>query len=179
MVVDFPAPFGPMNPSSSPGSISKLSPRTASTVEYSGLNSARKLPPSPAAFRLDWKVLQRLETVMAGMAILYRMLRRIGFTATLNFDDHLAASLFHHLSDPFPGWLRASDCGANTCPDLDPAPNGQATTGIHLHAFLPCHADRAAPQHPDCHIHPCHVSIGHAACPKICFSRATRQPGSF
>jgi hypothetical protein len=73
MVVDFPAPFGPMKPSSSPESISNDSPRTASTVLYSGLNNARMLAPSPAALRLVLKVLERLATSIAGMFLFYIM----------------------------------------------------------------------------------------------------------
>src|SRR5512138_2325916 len=67
IVVDFPAPFGPMKPSSSPASIWNVSLRTASTELYSGLKSERMEPRIPAALRLVWNVFWRLVTSMAGM----------------------------------------------------------------------------------------------------------------
>src|SRR5215216_7857338 len=67
IVVDFPAPFGPINPSSSPASIWNVRRRTASTELYSGLNSARIEPLIPAALRFVWKVFWRFLTSMAGI----------------------------------------------------------------------------------------------------------------
>jgi len=52
-VVDLPAPFGPMKPSNSHGSIWNEYLRTASTDEFSGRNREPTDPPSPAALRLD------------------------------------------------------------------------------------------------------------------------------
>src|SRR5688500_517308 len=67
MVVDLPAPLGPMKPSSSPASIWNVSLRTASTELYSGLNSARTEPLMPAALRLVWNVFCKLATSMDDM----------------------------------------------------------------------------------------------------------------
>src|SRR5512143_3700113 len=68
IVVDLPAPLGPIKPSSSPFSISKEMPRRASTVCTSGRTSERRLPASPAALRLVVKVLRSSRTWIAGIA---------------------------------------------------------------------------------------------------------------
>src|SRR5688572_15822395 len=68
MVVDLPAPFGPIKPSNSPASIWNVSLRTASTELYSGLSSACTEPRIPAALRLVRNVFCRLVTSMAGIS---------------------------------------------------------------------------------------------------------------
>ena len=71
IVVDFPAPLGPMKPSSSPASIWNVSLRTASMELYSGLNNARTEPLIPAVLRLVWNVFCRFVTSMAGILLFY------------------------------------------------------------------------------------------------------------
>ena len=50
MVVDFPAPLGPIKASRWPCSTCRSMPRTACTSRYSGLTSARKAARSPGCF---------------------------------------------------------------------------------------------------------------------------------
>src|SRR5579872_4629747 len=54
IVVDFPAPFGPMKARTSPASKEKLIGLTASLVRYCGATNERKLPTNPAS---RWRIL--------------------------------------------------------------------------------------------------------------------------
>jgi hypothetical protein len=67
IVVDFPAPFGPINPNNSPDSMEKERLRTASVSKYCGLNSDFMLALSPAGFLLVRKVLDNWFTSITGM----------------------------------------------------------------------------------------------------------------
>jgi len=79
IVVDLPAPLGPMKASSSPGSRLKVTPLTAWACRNSGRATDLRLPRSPASLRLTENVLARLRTSMIGMRGLYTFL--------YNFDD--------------------------------------------------------------------------------------------
>src|SRR2546429_5523832 len=65
-VVVLPAPLGPRNPTISPGSMAKVTSRTAWTSRYRGRSSARSAPLSPGSRTLTLKVLLSRSAVMAG-----------------------------------------------------------------------------------------------------------------
>ena len=66
-VVDFPAPFGPMYPTNSPGSIEKLTPSSASTVWYRRRTMPRIAPQTPASRSEIRKRFTRSSTIICGI----------------------------------------------------------------------------------------------------------------
>src|SRR5256885_4563161 len=67
MVVDLPAPLGPMYPTSSPRSMEKETPSRARTSRWRRRSTPRTAPQRPGARSAIWKVLTRLSTRIWGI----------------------------------------------------------------------------------------------------------------
>ena len=80
MVVDLPAPLGPMKATRSPSSTVKVTSFTACVSRRAGRKSARRLPRSPGCFSLVTKVLVSPCTwmVVKGVLLAGCMLRSKG-----------------------------------------------------------------------------------------------------